>query len=219
MGKRVGVLLAGCGHRDGAEVHEATLSLYFLDKAGAEIVAMAPDKLQADVIDHVTGKPMAGERNVLVESARISRGNIRDVATVTASELDALVIPGGFGAAKNVVTFAQEGVDCSVDDGAARLIRELHAQKKPIAALCIAPMVLARVLGADHHVTLTIGDDPSTKDALETLGARHVARMATDIAIDEENKVLSTPCYMLAKGPAEVGAGIDKLVTKLMSWL
>ncbi len=219
MGKRVGVLFSGAGHRDGSEIHEATLSLYFLDKAGAEIVAMAPDKPQADVLDHQAGKPQGEGRNVRVESARISRGNVRDVATVQASELDALLIPGGYGAAKNLSTFASEGANCSVDPEVARLIREVHAQKKPIAALCIAPAVVAKVLGADHHVALTIGNDAGTKDALEALGARHVERAADDIAVDEVHKIVSTPCYMLAKGPAEVGAGIEKLVAQLFRWL
>ncbi len=219
MAKRIGVLLAGAGYLDGAEIQEATLTLYFLDKAGADIVALAPNKPQADVVDHQSGKPAGGERNVLVEAARIARGKVRDVATVGAGELDALVIPGGFGAAKNLCTFARDGAECSVDAGVAKLVRGMHAAKKPIGALCIAPALVAKLLGADHHVELTIGDAAATAQALAAMGAKHVARAVDDIAVDAENRVVSTPCYMLANGPAEVGAGVEKLVAQVMAWL
>lgn len=218
MARRIGVMLAGSGYLDGSEIHEATLTLYFLDKAGARIVCMAPNKPQAHVVDHLTGKPVPGERNVLVESARIARGKVRDVAQVSAEELDALVIPGGFGAAKNLCTFAMDGADCEVDDGAATLIRAMHAARKPIGALCIAPALLAKVLG-HRHVTLTIGDDAGTAAALESMGARHVDRVVDGIAIDEAQRIVSTPCYMLAKGPAAVGAGVEKLVAQVLAWL
>lgn len=218
MARRIGVMLAGSGYLDGSEIHEATLTLYFLDKAGARIVCMAPNKPQAHVVDHLTGQPVPGERNVLVESARIARGKVRDVAQVSAEELDALVIPGGFGAAKNLCTFAMDGADCEVDDGVATLIRAMHAARKPIGALCIAPAVLAKVLG-HHHVTLTIGDDAGTAAALESMGARHVDRVVDGIAIDEAHRIVSTPCYMLAKGPAAVGAGVEKLVAHVLAWL
>lgn len=219
MGKRVGVLLAGAGYLDGAEVHEATLTLYFLDKAGLEIVTLAPDKPQADVVDHMTGKATGEARNVLVEAARISRGHVRDVATVAASELDALVIPGGFGAAKNLCTFAKDGPKCVVDPGVDKLVRAMHAARKPIGALCIAPALLAKVLGADHHVELTIGSDEGTAGALERLGAKHSKCPVDGIAVDERNRIVTTPCYMLGPGPAAIGAGIEKLVAKLTAWL
>ncbi len=218
MAKRIGVLLSGCGYLDGAEVHEATLTLYFLDKAGAEVIAMAPDKAQADVVDHNKGEPTDGTRNVLAEAGRISRGNMRDVATVSADELDALVIPGGFGAAKNLCTFAFDGPECSVDPGVRKLIEAVYAQKKPIGALCIAPALVAKVLG-DRGVQVTIGTDAGTAAAIEKMGAKHHSRPVEDIAVDEPNRVVTTPCYMLGPGPAQVGAGIEKLVAQLMSWL
>lgn len=219
MAKRVGVLLAGCGHRDGAEIHEATLTLYFLDKAGAEIVALAPDKPQADVVDHQHGRPMSESRNVLTEAARIARGNVRDVAKVSADDFDALIVPGGFGAAKNLCTFAQDGAACKVDPGVARLVQGMHAQRKPIGALCIAPTLVASLLGKDHHVRVTIGHDQATAQAIEKMGARHVSCAVDGIAIDEAARVVTTPCYMLARGPAEVGAGVEKLVGQILSWL
>ncbi|MBW2456404.1 MAG: isoprenoid biosynthesis glyoxalase ElbB [Deltaproteobacteria bacterium] len=219
MAKKIGVLLSGCGYLDGAEIHEATLTLYFMDKAGAEIVCMAPDKDQADVIDHNAGEPQGEPRNVLRESGRIARGNVKDVATVTAEQLDALIIPGGFGAAKNLCSFAADGPDCSVDPGVAKLVTGMHAAKKPIGAECIAPALVAKLLGADHHVQLTIGNDAGTAGALEKLGAKHTDQVVEDIVVDDANKVVTTPCYMLGPGPAQVGAGIEKLVAKVLSWL
>ncbi len=219
MAKRIGVLLAGCGYLDGSEIHEATLTLYFLDKAGAEIVCMAPDKDQADVVDHNAEKPQGEPRNVLREAARIARGGVKDVATVNAEQLDALIIPGGFGAAKNLCSFATEGPDCTVDPGVAKLVTAMHAANKPIGAECIAPALVAKLLGADHHVQLTIGNDAGTASALESLGAKHVEQVVEDIVVDEANKVVTTPCYMLGPGPAQVGAGVEKLVTKVLSWL
>ncbi len=218
MTKRVGVLLAGSGYLDGSEIQEATLALYFLDKAGATVVNMAPNKAQADLVDHQTATPAEGSRNVLTESARIARGDVRDVAHVDADELDALVIPGGFGAAKNLCTFASDGPDCTVDPGVERLIRAMHAANKPIGALCIAPALVAKLLGAEHQGTVTIGNDDGTAEALRAMGAQHENRDVEDIVIDETNRVVSTPCYMLGQGPAAVGAGIEKLIAQLMTW-
>ncbi|MBI4954420.1 MAG: isoprenoid biosynthesis glyoxalase ElbB [Myxococcales bacterium] len=219
MAKKIGVLLSGCGYLDGAEIQEAVLALYFLDRAGCEVVCLAPDKAQVDVVDHQAGTPVTERRNVRRESARIARGSVRDVAEVSARELDALVIPGGYGAAKNLCSFAADGKDCQVDPGVAKLVKDLHAAHKPIGALCIAPALVARLLGPDHAVELTIGDDAGTASAVVAMGARHVDRAVDAIAVDERNRVVTTPCYMLARGPAEVGAGIEKLVAKLVSWL
>jgi enhancing lycopene biosynthesis protein 2 len=216
MKKKVGVLLAGCGVKDGSEIHEATLTLYFLDKCGAECVCMAPNRDQLDVIDHTTGNPGSQKRNVLVESARIARGNILDVLSVSAGNIDAIIIPGGFGAAKNLCTFAKDGPDCSVDEGVAKLLREMHRQKKPIGALCIAPSLLARLFGNDFPVELTIGGDPGTASALEKMGAKHKNAKVDEIVIDSGNRIVTTPCYMLAQGIREVGAGVEKLVNKIM---
>jgi enhancing lycopene biosynthesis protein 2 len=219
MAKRVGVLLAGSGYLDGAEIHEATLTLYFLDKAGLEVVAMAPDKPQADVVDHLAGKPTGEQRNVLVEAARIARGKVTDVAKVDAKGLDALVIPGGFGAAKNLCTFAKDGPSCTVDPGVEKLVRAMRAARKPIGALCIAPALVAKLLGPDHNVNVTIGDDEGTAQAIVKMGAKHTASPVDAIVVDEPNRVVTTPCYMLGPGPAAVGAGVEKLVAQIVAWL
>jgi enhancing lycopene biosynthesis protein 2 len=215
MAPKIGVLLAGCGVMDGSEIHEATLTLYFLDKHGAEIVCMAPDKAQADVVDHTQGKPTADRRNVLVEAARIARGKIRDVKSVTAAELDGIIIPGGFGAAKNLSTFARDGADCAVDADVSRLLKDLQAAAKPIGALCIAPAVLASIFGK-AGVRLTIGTDSATAAALEKMGARHRNAAVDEIVVDEVLKVVTTPCYMTARSISEVGDGAEKVVRKVL---
>ncbi len=214
--KKIGVLLSGCGVFDGSEIHEATLTLYFLEKYGAEYICIAPSGDQIDVIDHANAHPMSQTRNILVESARIARGKILDVNSIQALDMDALIIPGGFGAAKNLCTFAKDGPYCQVDRGVAKLLKELHAMKKPIGALCIAPALLARVFGIDFPIELTIGFDPVAAASLEKMGAKHIKAKVDEIVVDAENRIVTTPCYMLAENIAEVGAGVEKLVSKLL---
>ncbi len=216
MAKKIGVILSGCGVYDGSEIHEAVLTLLALDRRGAEMVLCAPDIPQMHVVNHLTGEVVPGEtRNVLVEAARIARGNIRDIAEVKGEELDGLIIPGGFGAAKNLCDFAVKGPECTVHPDVARLIREVHGQGKPVAAVCIAPAILARVLG-DESPALTIGNDAETAAALEKMGARHLACPVEDRVVDEERKLITTPAYMLAQGIAEAAAGIDRTVETLL---
>ncbi len=214
--KKIGVLLAGCGVMDGSEIHEATLTLYFLDKQGAEAVCMAPDKDQMDVVNHIKGEPVSEKRNVLVEAARIARGKIVDVKSVKADDLDAVIIPGGFGATKNLCTFAKDGTNCRVDSNVASLLQEMYMRKKPIGALCIAPAVLARLFGNDLAPEITIGNDPGTASALEAMGAKHKNAKVNEIVVDSKNRIVTTPCYMLAQSIKEVGEGAEKLVAKVL---
>jgi len=214
--KRVGVLLAGCGFLDGAEIHEATCTLLSLDRRKARLVAMAPDVAQMHVVDHVAKAPAAGQaRNVLVESARLVRGQITDLARVSAADLDALILPGGFGAAKNLCSFAVEGRQMRVHPGVEALVRAMRAAGKPMGFICISPVIAARVLGGDG-VRVTIGDDAETAAAVESWGARHVRCQVSEIAVDERLKVVSTPAYMLGPWIADVAEGIDKLVEKVL---
>lgn len=208
--KTVGVVLSGCGFLDGSEIHEATLTLLALDQRGAKVVVLAPDMAQHHVVNHVAKKPVAGERRVLEESARIARGHVRPLGSVSASELDALIFPGGAGAAKNLSTWAVDGVQMKVRDDVAALIREVHAAKKPLGFICIAPVLAAKVLG--HGVHLTIGDDPETAAAIEAFGGKHVARKVEEIEVDPAKKVVSTPAYMFDTSIAHVQKGIDRLV-------
>jgi enhancing lycopene biosynthesis protein 2 len=216
VGKKVGVLLSGCGVQDGSEIHEAVCTMLALDRAGADIVCLAPNREQGAVVDHLKGRPVGEKRNVLVESARIARGEIRDVAAVGPADLDALILPGGFGAAKNLSSFADAGEKAQADPAVAALLRGMHQAKKPIGALCIAPAVLAAALGRDVHPELTIGDDPGTARKLEGMGAKHVTTDATGVVVDRKNKIVTTPCYMLATRISEVAEGAEKAVRALL---
>lgn len=215
---KIGVLLSGCGVYDGSEIHESVISLLALDRAGAEAVCMAPDVEQMHVIDHRTEQPMAGEtRNVLTESARIARGAICDVAEVSADDLDAVLIPGGFGAAKNLCTFAVDGPACSVNPDVRRLVTELYDKGKPIGAVCIAPALIAKIFEGTEAVTLTIGNDEATAQALESLGAKHEPCTVHNYVIDKAHNLLSTPAYMLGPRISDVAEGIEKLVQDLVA--
>lgn len=212
---RVGVLLSGCGVQDGSEIHEAVLTLLALDEAGAEIVCMAPNKPQARVVDHRTNKEVRESRNCLVEAARIARGKIRDLADVRAEEIDAVILPGGFGAALNLCDFAVKGEKCAVDPQVRRLLSAMHAQSKPIGAICIAPAVLAAALGAESP-KLTIGTDPGTAESLERMGASHVSCPVDQHVVDEANRVVTSPAYMLADSIKELRLGITKVVEEVL---
>ena len=213
---RVGVILSGCGFQDGAEIHESVLTLLALDRAGAEAVCFAPDVPQAKVVDHLTGEETGESRNVLHESARIARGHIQDVAQADAESLDALILPGGFGAALNLSNFAVAGPDAEVNPDVATLIRAVHAAGKPIGAICIAPAVIAKVLGRDGAPTLTIGNDAGTAGALEACGASHETCPVDAFVVDLDARVVSTPAYMLGPGIKDVAAGIERCVAEVL---
>jgi enhancing lycopene biosynthesis protein 2 len=214
---KVGVVLSGCGVYDGSEIHEAVCTLLALDRAGAEAVCMAPN-VEQSVVNHLTGKEVAGvTRNVLEESARIARGNISDIAEIKAGDIDALIFPGGFGAAKNLCTFAVKGPDCEVNPEVARLVREIVAAKKPLAAVCIAPAVISKILGDDKLAhKLTIGTDAATAGALESMGSQHVDCPVNNFVIDTDNKLVTSPAYMLAGSIKEAAEGIEITVQELL---
>ncbi|UOD34473.1 isoprenoid biosynthesis glyoxalase ElbB [Deferribacteraceae bacterium V6Fe1] len=217
MGKKIGVVLSGCGVFDGSEIHEAVLTLLYLDKKSADIVMMAPNIEQMHVVNHLTGEVSKGEkRNVLVESARIARGNIKDIKEVSVNDIDALVFPGGFGAAKNLSTFAVDGPDCKIDKDVKRLVKEVIQAKKPLVAICIAPVLVAKALeGTDIKSSITIGTDEGVAGAIESLGATHVSCPVKEAVVDKENKIVTTPAYMLGQSISEVAAGIEKTIDKL----
>ena len=214
MGKKVGVILSGCGVFDGAEIHESVCTLLALDRAGAEVVCCAPD-VELEVIDHRTQEPTGEKRSVLAESARIARGPVFDVDEVEMNDLDALILPGGFGAAKNLCDFATKGAESTAHPGVARLIQACLAQKKPLGAMCIAPAVVATAAG-DQSPLLTIGTDDGTAGALEAMGARHEKHSVDEIAVDTDRKIVSTPAYMLGPSVAHVAKGIDALVDEVL---
>lgn len=209
--KQVAVILSGCGVYDGSEIHEATLTLYALAKRGINYKCFAPN-IELKVIDHISGKE-AGTRNVLTESARIARGEIGDLAELNATKFDAVVFPGGFGAAKNLCDFATKGADMSVDPLVEKTLKDFYGSKKFIGLMCIAPVLAARALPG---VSVTIGSDSDTAKAVEAMGAQHKVCQVDEICIDDVFKVITTPAYMLAANPAQAMSGIDKLVEALV---
>lgn len=213
--KKIGVVLSGCGVRDGSEIHEAVFALLAIDQAGCEAVCMAPD-VDFAVTDHLTMQETGEKRNVLVESARIARGNIRDIKDVKADDLDAIIFPGGFGAAKNLCDFAMKGADASVNLEVARLLKEMAAARKPIGAICIAPVLIAAVLGKEYATTVTIGNDAGTAAEIAKTGAIHQECTVSGFVVDAKNKLVSTPAYMLANNISETYEGIEKCVKEVI---
>jgi enhancing lycopene biosynthesis protein 2 len=215
MKKKVGVILSGCGVYDGSEIHEAVFTLLAIDKNDAEAICIAPDMELAEV-NHLNGEATGSHRNVLVESARIARGKIRNIAEVTAADLDAVILPGGFGAAKNLCDFALKGAGAAIQPEVARLLKEMIATKKPIGAICIAPALVAALLGKDLSPELTIGNDSGTAAAINATGSRHVNCPVTEFVVDRENKIVTTPAYMLAGRISEAHEGITKTVKAVL---
>ena len=216
----VAVLLAGCGHLDGAEIREAVLTLLVLDQYGAEAHCLAIDGPQHHVVDHRSGEPVAGEsRNILAESSRIARGRIKALAAASAEDYDALLMPGGYGVAKNHCGFAFKGPEAEIHPEVEAFVKAFFAAGKPVGALCIAPALVALVLAQEgRHPALTIGNDAGTAAALEKLGARHQQRdTAREIAVDEELNLVTTPAYMFDDARlGDVYIGIDRAVAEVL---
>lgn len=214
--KKVAVILSGCGVFDGAEIHESVLVLLALDRANADVVCAAPDMAQFHVINHLTQQPVPGEtRNVLVESARIARGNIVALSSLRIESFDAVIVPGGFGAAKNLCNFAVAGPGFEVNPEVGAFLSAMHRAGKPVGLACIAPVIAARLFGAEG-VEFTIGTDPGTAQASASMGAQHVNCNVFNIVVDRRLKVVTTPAYMLAGRISEAEAGISKMVQAVL---
>jgi len=211
--KNFAVVLAGCGVYDGAEIHESVLTLLAIEKAGAAWKCYAPDILQYHVINHLEGKPTGEERNVLVESARIARGDILPLSSYRASGHDALIFPGGFGAAKNLCSWAYEGDDCTVNHEVERAIRETFEAGKPIGAMCISPVILAKLF---HGTTLTTGQDPASGAFIEKTGNKYIPSGHGQVITDPVRKLFSTPCYMLDSSLIQIMEGTDNIVQAML---
>lgn len=207
------VVLAGCGVFDGAEIHEATMTLYAIAKNNCSYEIFAPDIEQFHVINHLTGVEMIEKRNVLIESARIARGKIKPLSELKADDFDAIIFPGGFGVAKNLSDFAFKGDKASVNKDIEKAILDMHKQKKPIGALCIAPAVIALVL---KKVTVTIGDDVQTAQNIQKIGAVHKNTTHGEVTIDKENNVYTTPCYMLDATIVDIANGAMNIVEAII---
>ena len=213
---QVAVVLSGCGVYDGAEVNEAVLTLLCLEQQGAQYQIFAPDVQQLHVINHLTGEVAEGEsRNVLVEAARIARGNIRPLQELNADNFDALIVPGGFGAAKNLCNFATAGTDMQVLAGFLTVAQAFHKREKPIGLICIAPVMAAAICGEGTHCT--IGNDSETADAIDAMGGKHLECPVSEARVDRERKMVTTPAYMLAGKVSEAYAGISACVKEVLA--
>lgn len=214
--KKIAVILSGSGVFDGSEIYESVLTFLRLEHHGVQYQCFAPNVEQLHVINHLTGEIAEGEtRNVLVEAARLARGEVKDLADADASEFDALIIPGGFGAAKNLSDFAVNGPECSLNEDLVRFARAIHEAGKPVGLICIAPAMTPKLLGTG--IQCTVGSDEGVAGAIEAMGGKHQLCSVEEIVIDKEQKVVTTPAYMLAGSISEAASGINKLVDEVIS--
>ena len=213
--KKIAVILSGCGFYDGSEIQETVITLLNIARAGARYQCFAPDIEQHDTINHLTGDKVNEKRNVLIESARIARGQIKSLETLEVKNFDAVILPGGFGAAKNLCNFAQAGNDFTINTPVSKAIKEFVNAFKPIGLICITPVMAGKLF--NKQVNCTVGNDKEVSKTIEQSGANHIECAAGDIVVDEQNKLVSTPAYMLADCISEVDSGIGKLVHKVIA--
>lgn len=209
------VVLSGCGRADGSEIHESVTALLAIDCAGCTYQCYAPNINQSAVINNLTSQKMPETRNVLIESARIARGEIKDLKELKTSDYDCILFPGGLGAITNWCDFAQNGINCNVESSISRALEEAYKNKKVIGAMCIAPVTIAKVLGK-HGITVTIGNDAKTAKLIEETGAKHQNTVVTEACIDAKNKVVTTSAYMLAQSIKEVATGAKAMVKAMV---
>jgi enhancing lycopene biosynthesis protein 2 len=213
--KNIAVILSGSGVFDGSEIYESVLTFLRLEHNGVRYQCFAPNVEQLHVINHLTGEVAEGEtRNVLVEAARLARGNVKDLAEANPDEFDAMIIPGGFGAAKNLSDFAVKGHECSINPDLERFARAIHQAGKPVGLICIAPAMTPKLLGTG--IQCTIGNDAGVAEAITAMGGQHTDCSVDKIVIDEANKVITTPAYMLAGSITEAASGINRLVDEVV---
>ena len=211
--KKFAVILNGCGHLDGSEIHESVMTLLAIDRNDCSYTVFAPNLPQYHVMNHLTRQPMEGSRNMMVEAARIARGVVREISEYRPEDFDALVLPGGFGVAKNLFTYAFDGVNAKVLDSVRDAVISTHKAGKPIGGLCIAPMLLAKILG---NITVTLGSDPGAIHDVEAMGASHVKTQITEVICDKQNKIFTTPCYMLDASIADIADSAENLIEKML---
>lgn len=214
---KIALVLAGCGVYDGSEIHEAVLTLLYLNQANQNVTVIAPNIDQLHVINHNSGEPMNETRNVIVESARIARGPVLNLADANPADYDGVIIPGGFGAAKNLCDFALKGKEAHVNEDLKRFLIGFKEHRKPIGAICIAPSILALLNSVfDEKLVITIGNDIETSNTIESLGCIHESKEVTEICVDQSNLIVTTPAYMLGPDISSVAIGIQKLVKKVL---
>jgi enhancing lycopene biosynthesis protein 2 len=214
--KKIAVVLSGCGVYDGAEIHESVMALWAIASAGATYDIYAPDVMQHHVVNHLNGQEMQEKRNVLIEAARIARGAIQPLSELEAAKADALLLPGGFGVAKNLCSFAIDGANCIVNPEIKKVVKDFHQAGKPIGAMCISPVLITKILA---NPKVTIGSDNDTANAIEAMGGKHVNTSHGEIVIDSTNQLITTPCYMLDASILDIADGAKNMVTALLKML
>jgi enhancing lycopene biosynthesis protein 2 len=211
--KKFAVILAGSGVFDGAEIHEATLTLLAIKKLGADYEILAPDMLQHHVINHLTGKEMPEKRNVLVESARIARRKIKPLNQFRADAFDAIILPGGFGVAKNLCSWASEGDNCKINPDVEKALKEMHKAGKPIGAMCIAPIIIGKLFPGTN---VTTGDDNASAGFIQKMGSDYTKTTHGEVIIDKSRKIFTTPCYMLDADIVQIAEGTENIVKEML---
>ena len=211
--KKFAVILCGCGSLDGSEIHESVMTLLAIDRNECTYSIFAPNDNQYHVVNHYTKEATQEKRNMMVEAARIARGDIRPIEECRVEDFDALVFPGGNGAAKNLFTYAFDGKNCTVREDVANLIKAFHAQHKPIGALCIAPVMIAKVLG---DVTITVGNDEGTIQNVLSFGSQHINTLQTGVIADKQNMVFTSPCYMLPARISDIADCAQNLIDAIL---
>lgn len=214
--KKFAIILAGSGVYDGSEIHEATLTMLAIMQHGGSYQCFAPDVDQHHVINHLNGEEMNETRNVMIESARIARGDVKNISEFSAGDFDVLIMPGGFGVAKNLCDFAFKGADCTVNPQVAQVVKAMHDAGKPIGALCISPVVVSKVLG---DVELTLGQDEGAIAGVEKMGSKHIMTTHGEVVIDKKNKIFTTPCYMLDANILQIYDGATNIVKAILDSL
>lgn len=213
---RFAVILSGCGRADGTEIHETVTALLAISRAGCTYQCFAPDIEQAAVINNLTSEKTEERRNVLVESARIARGDVKNIAEFNTNDFDCIVFPGGLGAVTNWCDFASSGINCTVENSISRVLENSYLKGLVIGAMCIAPVMVAKVLGK-YGITVTIGNDKVIAAAIEKTGAKHENKEVSAVCVDKENMVVTTPAYMLASSIKEVAEGAENLIAAMVS--
>jgi len=215
--KHIAVVLCGSGYKDGSEIRESVLTLLALSHQGAHFTCFACDDFQYDVVNCLTGETVANEkRHMLIESARIARGDVRPLTELNVKNFDGIIFPGGFGAAKNLCTFAFHGSSGSVRADVQSILDSFYQSKKPIGAICIAPAILALAF-RNKGLTLTVGAAGETADEIIKLGHKHQACRADECVVDRTHRMATCPAYMYDDAPlADIYRGIEGVVKAVL---
>lgn len=222
--KKCALILAGCGAKDGAEITESVSLMIAFDQAHFHVQAFAPNRSFHHVIDHAADQIVESEnRNMLVESARIARGNVLPLQELAEDDYDVICFAGGFGVAKNFCNFASEGKNAVLENDVKDILFRFIRAHKIVSALCISPILLA--LAAKElqlkDAKITLGDGSSeAAEIVQTWGITHEPKKVHEASIDKVNRFVTAPAYMDAQAsPKDIFASATSLVKGVESLL